>query len=146
MLAGRSTRKPALTADQMPFSRSTVANVETGRQQAPREFWQRCDDLLGARGDLLSAYDQLAAAIKRQARAELQQAHAQLRRWNELTYSVHLLTLDSRGSPVLVIRLFPTLHRPAREATAHATPRHAENSQERWRATMRSANRVLPVL
>ncbi len=65
-------------ADQLPFSRSTVANVETGRQQAPREFWQRCDDLLGASGDLLAAYDQLAAAIKRQARAELQRAHAQL--------------------------------------------------------------------
>ncbi|MGB9279696.1 MAG: helix-turn-helix transcriptional regulator [Pseudonocardiaceae bacterium] len=33
-------------ADQLPFSRSTVANVETGRQQAPREFWRLCDDLL----------------------------------------------------------------------------------------------------
>jgi transcriptional regulator with XRE-family HTH domain len=46
-------------ADQLPFSRSTVANVETGRQHAPREFWQRCDDLLSAGGDLLAAYDQL---------------------------------------------------------------------------------------
>jgi hypothetical protein len=55
-----------------------VANVETGRQHAPREFWQRCDDLLSAGGDLLAGYDQLAAAITRQARAELQQAHAGL--------------------------------------------------------------------
>jgi transcriptional regulator with XRE-family HTH domain len=65
-------------ADQLPFSRSTVANVEIGRQQAPREFWQRCDDLLGARGDSLASYDQLAAVIDRQAHADLQRAHAQL--------------------------------------------------------------------
>jgi hypothetical protein len=65
-------------AAQVPFSRSTVANVEIGRQQAPREFWQLCDDLLGARGDLLAAYDRLAAAIERQTHTELQQAHAQL--------------------------------------------------------------------
>ena len=50
-------------ADQLPFSRSTVANIETGRQQAPREFWQLCDDLLGAGGDLLAAHDRLAAAV-----------------------------------------------------------------------------------
>lgn len=65
-------------ADQLPFSRSTVANVEVGRQGAPREFWQRCDDLLGARGDLLASYDQLAAVIDRRAHADLQRAHAQL--------------------------------------------------------------------
>jgi transcriptional regulator with XRE-family HTH domain len=59
-------------ADQLPFSRSTVANIETGRQQAPREFWQLCDDLLGAGGDLLAAHDRLAAAVERQAHAELQ--------------------------------------------------------------------------
>ena len=76
-------------AGKLPFSRSTVANVETGRQHAPREFWQHCDDLLGARGDLLAGYDQLAAAIKRQARTELQQAHAHLRgRRVELSRSV----------------------------------------------------------
>ncbi|MGH8077085.1 MAG: hypothetical protein ACREPE_07145, partial [Lysobacter sp.] len=58
--------------------RSTVANVETGRQHAPREFWQSCDDLLGAGGDLLASYDRLTAAIERQAHAELRQTHAQL--------------------------------------------------------------------
>lgn len=62
-------------ADQLPFSRSTVGNVETGRQAAPRKFWERCDDLLGARGALLAGYDQLAAAIEHQARAEAQQLY-----------------------------------------------------------------------
>lgn len=40
------------------YARSTIANVETGRQKAPREFWQRCDELLGRDGSLLSLYDQ----------------------------------------------------------------------------------------
>ncbi|WP_327652005.1 helix-turn-helix transcriptional regulator [Micromonospora aurantiaca] len=40
------------------YARSTIANVETGRQRAPREFWQRCDELVGAAGSLLSLYDQ----------------------------------------------------------------------------------------
>lgn len=67
-------------ATQLPFSRSTVANVETGRQHAPREFWQRCDDLLSAGGDLLAGCDQLAAAIEQQAHADLKQVHAQINR------------------------------------------------------------------
>jgi transcriptional regulator with XRE-family HTH domain len=37
--AARETQRSL--AAQLPFSRSTVANVETGRQQAPREFWRR---------------------------------------------------------------------------------------------------------
>ncbi len=28
------------------YSRSTVANVETGRQRVPRMFWERCDTAL----------------------------------------------------------------------------------------------------
>ena len=27
------------------YGRSTVANVEVGRQQVPRAFWLRCDDV-----------------------------------------------------------------------------------------------------
>ena len=44
------------------YSRSTIANVEVGRQQPPREFWQRCDSALGTGSRLASAYDQLQEA------------------------------------------------------------------------------------
>ena len=95
-------------ADQLPFSRSTVANIETGRQQAPREFWQLCDDLLGAGGDLLAAHDRLAAAVERQAHAELQQAHARLTAGQtELTGRVVL------ESPTAIMARRATLHTSA---------------------------------
>lgn len=99
-------------AAQLPFSRSTVANVETGRQQAPREFWQFCDDLLGAGGDLVAAYDHLAAVIERQAHAELQQAHAQL-------------TAGQAGLTGLVVLESPT-QILARRATLHSGALTAE--------------------
>lgn len=38
------------------YSRSTVANVETGRQRVPRTFWQRCDQVLGTH-NLTRRYD-----------------------------------------------------------------------------------------
>ncbi len=44
------------------YGRSTIANVETGAQRAPREFWARCDDVVGARGRLLAAYDAATVA------------------------------------------------------------------------------------
>ena len=92
-------------AAQLPFSRSTVANVETGRQHAPREFWQRCDDLLGAHGDLLAGYDQMAAAIEQRAHADLRQAHAQLTVGRtELTGRVVL------ESPTQILARRATLH------------------------------------
>jgi transcriptional regulator with XRE-family HTH domain len=48
-------------ADQLGYSRSTIANVESGRQQVPHRFWQRCDPLLGAGGELVSAAEDLEA-------------------------------------------------------------------------------------
>jgi transcriptional regulator with XRE-family HTH domain len=46
------------------YSRSTIANIEIGRQHAPREFWQLCDDVLGAGGTLIRGYEQLEALIR----------------------------------------------------------------------------------
>ena len=37
------------------YGRSTIANVETGRQNVPRDFWERCDRTLNADGRLLAA-------------------------------------------------------------------------------------------
>ncbi len=46
------------------YSRSTIANIEIGRQHAPQNFWQRCDDVLGAGGTLIRGYEQLQALIR----------------------------------------------------------------------------------
>jgi len=47
------------------YSRSTIGNVETGRQKIPRGFWQRCDRELGADGVLLAAHDDVEALVRR---------------------------------------------------------------------------------
>ncbi|MFI7025744.1 helix-turn-helix transcriptional regulator [Micromonospora sp. NPDC049900] len=44
-------------ARKVHSTRSTVANVEAGRQVVDRVFWQQCDTLLNAEGRLLTAYD-----------------------------------------------------------------------------------------
>jgi hypothetical protein len=42
-------------AEATEFSRSTVANVETGRQRVPRTFWERADKALRTGGVLANA-------------------------------------------------------------------------------------------
>ncbi|MBM0274809.1 helix-turn-helix domain-containing protein [Micromonospora tarensis] len=41
------------------YGRSTIANAETGHQRVDREFWVRCDTLLGADGALIQEYDRM---------------------------------------------------------------------------------------
>lgn len=41
------------------YGRSTIANVETGGQRAPREFWQRCDEVLRTGGGLTADHDEI---------------------------------------------------------------------------------------
>ncbi|MFI7214670.1 helix-turn-helix domain-containing protein [Micromonospora maritima] len=41
----------------VPWSRSTIANVEVGRQNVPRAFWENCDTILSAHGELLKVFD-----------------------------------------------------------------------------------------
>src|SRR5690606_8846503 len=48
-------------AQRVYYSRSTVAVVETGRQNVGRQFWQRADTHLGADGLLLKAFEQVDA-------------------------------------------------------------------------------------
>lgn len=56
----------------MHYTRSTVGNVEVGRQNAPLDFWTRCDQILNAGGALREGYDAicrlLAAHHQEQAR------------------------------------------------------------------------------
>jgi tetratricopeptide (TPR) repeat protein len=63
------------------YGRSTIANVETGRQNVPRAFWERCEQLLKAEGVLLQAYDRLAALIYKHQRETAQKSawpHAEM--------------------------------------------------------------------
>lgn len=50
------------------YARSTIANVETGRQQVSREFWQRCDEELGTEGALTIGFDRIAAKVQQRRR------------------------------------------------------------------------------
>ncbi|WP_091460089.1 helix-turn-helix domain-containing protein [Micromonospora inyonensis] len=71
-------RGVGLTQDQLAtkvrWSRSTVANVETGRQVTLREFWAACDVVLGA-GELLvlgwARTEALSRRLRDQKAAEL---------------------------------------------------------------------------
>lgn len=47
------------------YTRSSIANIETGLQPAARPFWLQCDVLLHADGALISRYDALAATRPR---------------------------------------------------------------------------------
>ncbi|MCW2567204.1 MAG: transcriptional regulator [Mycobacterium sp.] len=46
------------------YSRSSLANVETGRQRGSRDFWQRCDELLTTGGALTAAHDDIEAMVR----------------------------------------------------------------------------------
>ncbi|MFG2047956.1 helix-turn-helix domain-containing protein [Micromonospora sp. NPDC048935] len=52
-------------AAEVRWSRSTVANVETARQVASREFWTACDVALGAGGLLMAEWARTAALARR---------------------------------------------------------------------------------
>src|SRR5947208_15294652 len=49
-------------ACRMGFSRSSVVNIETGRQGTSRAMWERLDVLLQARRVLVQAFDAVAEA------------------------------------------------------------------------------------
>lgn len=86
------------------YRRGTLANVETGRQNAPRVFWERCAQALGA-DVLLTGYDQIQAMVSahRQETARLVQvaSDAMVRAWQDFwhrdspSYAVQLVTLPA---------------------------------------------------
>lgn len=57
------------------YQRSTVANVETGRQNVPRAFWERCARALGA-DVLVAGYDQIEAMVTADRQEAARAAHA----------------------------------------------------------------------
>ncbi|HUY46050.1 MAG TPA: helix-turn-helix transcriptional regulator [Streptosporangiaceae bacterium] len=67
----------AQLAEKTGFSRSTIANVETGRQHAPGEFWESADTAVSAGGSLVSAHEKLEKAARRARAGQVQVAGAQ---------------------------------------------------------------------
>lgn len=63
-------------ADAVLSTRSTVANVEVGRQSGSQDFWQRCDDVLGSRGQLLAEYAAVQLLRSRMKQRTAKGAHA----------------------------------------------------------------------
>lgn len=57
------------------YGRSTVANVETGRQDVPRSFWERADEALGT--NLAAAYDEIAKLVTTQRKKAAQAREAE---------------------------------------------------------------------
>jgi hypothetical protein len=55
-------------ASHIDYSRSTVANMETGRQRVPRTFWAAADAALRTGGALTEVNDEIEAAVSRERR------------------------------------------------------------------------------
>lgn len=62
-------------AAEAGWSRSTLGNVETGRQSAPRLFWKRCADILAA-PELVLACGQIGEMISAERTAAARRAEA----------------------------------------------------------------------
>lgn len=69
------------------YVRTSVANVERGRQNTPRTFWQRADETLGAGGVLVAAFDDLEGLVAKykQETAQALEARraAKVRQWRQ---------------------------------------------------------------
>jgi len=71
----------ALTQHQLAaltwHSRSSIANIETGRQKATRQFWELADRELGADGVLFKAFGQVDDLTREYAEQTRAARHAQ---------------------------------------------------------------------
>lgn len=69
------------------YSRSTVANVESGRQQIDRSFWEQCDSALRADGLLTSGCDEVQEMLRQLSRQQAEAAQrarlAQISEWKK---------------------------------------------------------------
>jgi transcriptional regulator with XRE-family HTH domain len=67
----------AQLAARVGYSRSTIANVETSRQQMSLDFWRRCDAALGASGELLAGAEDIEELIRSRRRQLAAKAQAE---------------------------------------------------------------------
>jgi transcriptional regulator with XRE-family HTH domain len=61
-------------ASFVSYSRSTVANVETGRQHVPADFWEKADLACHAAGALVRASNDVQALVRREREKTARQA------------------------------------------------------------------------
>lgn len=80
-------------ASETGYSRSSIANIQAGRQRADERFWRRCDEVLSAAGALLKAWAR-AEEIRRQIYLE-QAEKTRQRQEAELTTLRASLATDS---------------------------------------------------
>ncbi|MFB9363596.1 helix-turn-helix domain-containing protein [Actinoplanes nipponensis] len=75
-LAGRRsaagyTQRRFAAREEIHYGRSTIANVETGRQRVSRDFWHACDIVLKTGGVLVRKYERINAERAAQRLHEL---------------------------------------------------------------------------
>jgi hypothetical protein len=68
--AGYTQRRFA-AREEIHYGRSTIANVETGRQRVSRDFWHACDIVLKTGGVLVSKNERISAELTSQRLHEI---------------------------------------------------------------------------
>lgn len=80
------------------YTRSAIANVETGRSIQPRDCWVRYDELLRADGALLAGYDQYRGLLSRYRHQAAQERDreraAKIDQWRH----AHTLAIEADGA------------------------------------------------
>jgi transcriptional regulator with XRE-family HTH domain len=124
------------------YSRSTIANVETGRQHVPRSFWERADAALRTGGTLATGHDESEAAQRNELRAAAHQVSAarQARTWQQtLGPATCDLAEDLAHSREAPTRQAPRSWRPAGQALSSspstASPRTGRSTPASTRST-----------
>src|SRR5262249_22259286 len=84
------------------YGRSTIANVETGRQNVPRDFWERCDRAVNAGGRLLAASERLDALVRQQREETARLAEAEQAAVPSASGQPHLPEVINRLSAALL--------------------------------------------
>ena len=120
------------------YSRSTIANVETGRQHVPRDFWERADAVLRTGGTLATGHDELEAAQRNELRAAAHQVSTarQARTWQQaLGPGTRDLADDLAHGRDAPARHAPGSWRPAGQALSIAAEFEALSWPENGRST-----------
>jgi hypothetical protein len=117
------------------YGRSTVANVEAGRQRINRAFWQKCDDALSTGGVLAAGYDRVTRWTDSQRRTPLAadlaiapplapSAPAQQRAWDRAAFLYRGITVGATAQPPLEHHVWvpPGRHLPGSAIPAQVHP------------------------
>ena len=123
------------------YTRSTLANAETGRQRTGRAFWQRCDELLCTGGVLADGYDRIEAMVAQQQEETAQSLQvdnpagslSSLPGGCELSWSVDLGEALGEAQPEPMSRIDGerSAGGAGRRASAAGGPSHTQGGRQR---------------